>query len=227
MTVDIPLLTKGALVEFSPTLGLPIPKIISFQYNPMKISRQFNLGRKHQGEDKENTPHCVAQHEPKETFNLSLVIDATDSMDLGNPISRYTGVADRLAALELLIHPPHESILLGAVTDLLNISTAEPEENPLVPIVLFVWGLGKVLPVRIKSFSIEEQAFAGTLYPTRAQVNLGMLLLAEEDLEVYPKDHFGKEIAIACAKYNKEQKLVLSALRTVSGAVDFALDLAN
>jgi len=52
------------------------------------------------------------------------------------------------------------------------------------PLTLFVWGPTRVLPVRITSFSITEEAFDTLLNPTRAKVDLTMQVLSYYDLKV-------------------------------------------
>jgi hypothetical protein len=47
---------------------------------------------------------------------------------------------------------------------------------------LFVWGPKRVLPVRLTSFSITEQAFDPDLNPIRASVNLSLAVLSYQDL---------------------------------------------
>jgi hypothetical protein len=47
-----------------------------------------------------------------------------------------------------------------------------------VPDLIFAWGPGRVVPVRITSFSVEEQLYSSSLYPIRAKVTLGMKIMA-------------------------------------------------
>ena len=46
--------------------------------------------------------------------------------------------------------------------------------RPTVPVVLFVWGPGRILPVRVTSFAVDETLFAPSLYPLQATVTLGL-----------------------------------------------------
>lgn len=43
--------------------------------------------------------------------------------------------------------------------------------------VLFVWGPGRIFPVRVKDFQVEEQAYSPLLYPIRARVTVGLEVL--------------------------------------------------
>jgi hypothetical protein len=53
---------------------------------------------------------------------------------------------------------------------------------PEAPLTLFVWGLKRVVPVRIKTLTITEQAFDPALNPIRAKVTLAMDVLTYQDL---------------------------------------------
>lgn len=52
------------------------------------------------------------------------------------------------------------------------------------PLTLFVWGPQRVLPVRITSFSITEEAFDTQLNPTRAKIDLTLQVLSYFDLKI-------------------------------------------
>ena len=54
--------------------------------------------------------------------------------------------------------------------------------EPAAPLVLFVWGVKRVLPVQISSMSIAEDFFDGALNPLRAKVHLEMRVLNYYDL---------------------------------------------
>ncbi len=53
---------------------------------------------------------------------------------------------------------------------------------PEAPLTLFIWGIKRVLPVRLTDFSITEEAFDVNLNPIRAKVSLGMRVLSVDDL---------------------------------------------
>jgi hypothetical protein len=52
-----------------------------------------------------------------------------------------------------------------------------------LPVVLLVWGAPRVVPVRVSSLSITEEAFDQLLNPIRARVELGLEALSKKDLE--------------------------------------------
>jgi hypothetical protein len=50
------------------------------------------------------------------------------------------------------------------------------------PLILFVWGASRVLPIRITEFSVVEEAFDTNLNPIRAKISLGLRVLTTDDL---------------------------------------------
>src|SRR5260370_23261466 len=52
------------------------------------------------------------------------------------------------------------------------------------PMTLFVWGPQRVLPVRLSSFSVTEEAYDPLLNPIRAKVELSLSVLSYQDLSL-------------------------------------------
>jgi hypothetical protein len=50
------------------------------------------------------------------------------------------------------------------------------------PLTLLIWGIKRVLPVRLTSFTITEQAFDPGLNPIQAKVGLSLQVLTYDDL---------------------------------------------
>ena len=48
--------------------------------------------------------------------------------------------------------------------------------------ILFIWGLGSVLPVNIDSISITETEFSRWLMPTRATVSVSLTVIESENI---------------------------------------------
>lgn len=224
-----PKLLKGALIEFSSRFIGPIPNIIIFQYNPEKLTRSLNpwTPPAPEAEEGQETPPSQMSgitlsqpFDPGETFNLSLELDAADALETpeSHPVAVISGVADRIAAMEILLYPDREGSsllgdLVGAIGDALgggggNDTDAEPHYS--VPIVLFVWGPGRIVPVRLTSFSVDEEAFSTLLYPIRAKVTVGLKIITPEELAAYG-DSVAREIAEFSYKFTHTQKEVLAA----------------
>jgi hypothetical protein len=228
-----PLLIKGALIEFSERFIGPIPNIIIFQYNPESLTRTLSVYNPFQAD--EQTPGAPPKikvdsqpGDPPETFDLTLDLDASDELEKGDPIAVVTGVADRLAAMEMLLYPQEGSLLgelLGSVSAALGGGGPAAEAVPRgsVPIVLFVWGPGRIVPVRLTSFKVEEQAFSPILYPVHAKVTIGLQILTDKDLANF-EDSLSKDIAIAAFKFTRTQKQVLAAAN-LANAVESILGM--
>ena len=229
-----PKLLKGALVEFSERFIGPVPNVIVFQYNPETLTRtlepwqpprrQARTDEEEGGE--EHGPSTAQPEDPPESFSLDLELDAADALEetKNNPLTAVTGVADRIAAMEMLLYPSEQSLLGGlrgsesevqraAAEAPSDSSASEGEADTLprgsVPIVLFVWGPGRVVPVRLTSFQVQEQIYSPTLYPIQAKVSIGLRVLTPAELENH-WDTTNKELAIAAYAFTKKQKQALA-----------------
>jgi hypothetical protein len=240
-----PTILKGALIYFGAPMLIPVPNIIIFQYNPENLSRSLKPWQPPQRalsvDDNDNIRQAELTNEqrialsqpydPEESFSLGLILDATDALEHpeSHPVAFVSGVADRIAAIEMLMYPPGDGLLgglMGTISGSVSVSgggvsvgggldaLTEQLENKKVPIVLLFWGPGRIVPVRITSLSIEEQAFSPLLYPTRAKANIGIRVLDLNDLvEVSgdPADGATVEIAKACYLFTRGQKEILAA----------------
>jgi hypothetical protein len=208
-----PRLIKGALVEYQSQLLGPLPNIIAFQYNPEQVRRTLA----HRGTQSSQRSAGAAREDvlkvkgpPLETISLSVILDAADQ--LAEP-ERHAHVAvaglhPALAALELLLYPRTPQVLERRLMALAGTVEIAP---PDVPLVLFIWGLSRVLPVRLTSFSVTEQAFDPRLNPIHATVELSMEVLTYLDL---------KEGTVGFSAYNvtQVQKEALAGLNLVNTA---------
>jgi hypothetical protein len=236
-----PKLLKGALVEFSERFIGPVPNIILFQYNPERMTRTLSVysppvGAANQStaEGTGNTPANAQPEDPTETFSLPLELDATDDLEINNPVAVATGVADRLAALEMLLYPQESLVgdLVGSVSASLGmpglgnaLGGLQKVSRKTAPLVLFVWGPGRIVPVRLTSFSVEEIAYSPLLYPTQAKVSVGLRVLTATELESEAfKDVPGREIALYAYNFTRTQKRVLSAAN-ISNSVESILGM--
>jgi hypothetical protein len=213
-----PKLLKGALVEFSERFIGPIPNIIIFQYNPESLTRTLSVWNPQQSEATKTpgttgeTASTAQPADPTEEFTLSLELDATDALEEpgSHPVAVISGVADRIAAMEMLLYPQEDS-LLGDLLGAFGGSDDSVDEVPrgTVPVLMFVWGPGRIVPVRVTSFSVEEEAFSPILYPIRAKVSIGLKVLTTED---FPEPRtFSQDLAVAAFKFTRKQKQVLAA----------------
>ena len=215
-----PRLVKGALVALGePFLG-PIPNIIVFQYNPESFTRSltpWTPPAEEEGGESDVDP-TAQPFDPAESFDLTLELDATDALESGDPVAVLTGVADRIAALEVLLYPGDQSALGAALSGLFG-GGDEAVPRASVPVLLFIWGPGRIVPVRITSFSVEEQAFSPTLYPLRATVTLGLLVLTPEAFEKPGKTlTASEELAVTAYKFTMSQRELLARANLANSA---------
>jgi hypothetical protein len=195
---------KGALIEFMPTFLVPVPNVVVFQYNPETMQHRWNQAQAAGGANPgaaaaspRSNPLAV-RGLPGESFSFTLALDATDDVAEGNPIAVATGVYSRLAALEMLLYPVPAgggggllgSVSVGASAGGISAAAggaaaAAPTRTipqSQVPTVLFVWGPGRIVPVRVTSLNITEKLYDAFLSPTHAEAQIELKVLTPEEL---------------------------------------------
>lgn len=173
-----PKLAKGAIVGFD--LFNPVASVIIFQYNPSQVSRQVEA--RTAGSDSSPREALRLAGAPQETITLNeVVLDATDQLEQSDPIAADMGVYPQLSALEILLYPKSATVI--ANTALMMAGTIEIVQ-PMAPFTLFIWGVKRVLPVRLTGFSITEERFDPDLNPIAAKVNLSLQVLSTNDFSV-------------------------------------------
>jgi hypothetical protein len=231
-----PKLLKGALIQFSAPLLIPIPNLIVFQYNPETLARSMTPWAPPEKDDEGKIDDKILNklsqpYDPQEQFTLALEVDATDAMEApsSHPVEFATGVADRIAAMEMLLYPPGDSALGGLLNVSVNFSLSgglsfgsaaavDVVQRTEVPIVLFFWGPGRIVPVRLLNMSVDEQQFSPVLYPIKAKVSLTMKVLDSTAFDDREQTAIVK-IAKACYKFTRAQKEAL-ALANVANSVE-------
>src|SRR5262249_40701603 len=153
-----PRLLKGAIVGVDPLN--PSPSVVVFQYNPDTMTRRLEPRAVSAEGDRGEAFRLTGA--PKETITLSVEIDATDQLELAQPPAITVGIYPTLAALEMLVYPKSASVIANDVLSAIGTIEVIPETGPMT---LFVWGPQRVLPVRITSFSITEEAHDPMLNP--------------------------------------------------------------
>lgn len=224
-----PKLLKGAFVELGTGFIGPIPQVIIFQYNPATLSRTLQVDAALGTGSRRDSAGTVQPTPPAETLSLALELDATDALEEpeSHPIAVLSGVADRMAAIEMLLHPSESGAgLLGDLAGSLGLGglLPEPPERPTVPLTLFVWGPGKIVPVRINQFTVEEQEFSSLLYPIRAKINLSMKILQPGEFPAGVSHAVSREIAEFCYKFYRTQQKAL-AVANVANTVESILGM--
>jgi len=172
-----PRLIKGALIGVD--LFNPLASVVVFQYNPDTMTRRLEP-RTVGGEGEQGEAYRLAGP-PKETITLSVEIDATDQLEQGNPLAAATGISPTLSALEMMLYPKSALVIANQILAAVGTIEVLPATGPMI---LFVWGPTRVLPVRLTSVSITEDAYDTLLNPIRAKVELSLTVLSYNDLKI-------------------------------------------
>ena len=218
-----PKILRGAFVEYG--LSIP-PLFVVFQFNPVQLTRsrsqffsvpgsvqraEFEAAR-----EEERDPHYLSLRDyhrrfddlaelrdaqqvtsQPESINFEIRLDATDKLNEGDTITEQFGVAPQLATLELMVHPKEESLLGAALGSLLNSPGGFSfTKKPNPPMVLFIWGIKRVLPVNINSLNITETEFSTNLDTIRATASVNLTVI-EGTNPLYMYSKVAKEVSSA------------------------------
>jgi hypothetical protein len=195
-------LLKGALLSFTPTFLTPVPNAIVFQFNPETMTHTWSQpdrgGQAAVTPNRESGNPLAVPGMPGEEFQLTIVVDSNqdiaDQVPVGAQLAQVSGVYTRLAALEMLLHPisgDPVSQLLGqasaaisqAASGLTGSGCKTDVPDSTVPVVLFVWGLFRIVPVRVTGLTITEKLYDEELNPVNAEAQLQMRVLTPEELQ--------------------------------------------
>lgn len=187
-----PKILKGAFVEFG--ISVP-PLVVVFQFNPLTITRtraatpvtpatqRASRGAQSAGPLASiDSAASLVRFRKGQTLavqpqrvTLDVRLDATDKLNDGDGLTEQFGIAPQLATLEAMMLPKGQSLLGGAVSALLGASASkflclESVQDP--PVILWIWGRKKILPVNFLNMSIREDEFSTDLNPRRAVVTV-------------------------------------------------------
>lgn len=169
-----PRLLKGAIVAFRPPV--PIPNVIPFQFNPESLSRTIEARTAEGGSGAETFRLAGA---PTETIKVEATFDATDDLEAGDSVAAEHGLHPRLATLETLLYPQSATVIANSVLMHAGVIEILPMKSPFT---VFIWGRQRILPVRLASLNITEEAFDTNLNPIRAKVAMDFSVLSYSDL---------------------------------------------
>lgn len=212
-----PRLTKGAIIGVDPLN--PLASVIIFQYNPSQLSRQ--LQARSAGQDSARGEVLRLAGPPTETITISeLELDAADQLERSDPVAQEMGVYPQLSALEMLLYPKSAAVI--ANTALLLAGTIEVLQ-PEAPMTLFIWGVKRVLPVRITNFTINEVQHDPELNPIVANLNLSMNVLSYSDFSV---THPGYHLFLA-HQVVKEVMATVGSVGNISSSASASFDVTT
>lgn len=173
-----PRVVKAGLVLVDPK-SAQVRRVIALQYNPEKLTR--SLQAQGMGDQADRAEALRLRGPAIETFRLEAEIDAADQLEFPerHATTVESGIAPQLALLEGLVNPAAADLLASRALAAAGTLEIAPMESPLV---LFVWGTNRIVPVRVTDFSIVEEAFDPLLNPINATVTLSLRSLSVDDL---------------------------------------------
>jgi hypothetical protein len=193
---------KGALVEFMPTfLPFPTPNVIIFQYNPETMTHTWSQPEAAGSAGTETSNPLAVQGNPGEEFSFTIEMDSNDDIANANgasaALAEATGLYSRLAALEMLLYPTGTTNpLMGAVTAAISSALGGSSAGPtrtvpqsVMPVTLFIWGPGRIVPVRITGLTITEKLYDSALNPVHAEAQLKLRVLTPAELVAASSDN--------------------------------------
>ncbi len=232
---------RGAFVELMPTFLVPIPNIIIFQYNPETITHSWTPAQRATaaaGRSGAKPNPLAVMGNPGESFSFTLAMDATDMLADGSPVAKgiatASGIYTRIAALEMLLYPSAGggdligslSVSIGSGGISFGGAAAGVKRRippAILPTVLFVWGPGRILPVRVRSLTITEKLYDETLlHPTHAEAQIGLDVLTPEELNAVTGT-FG-ELAKGAYAYSQALRQAL-AIANLANSVESAIGM--
>lgn len=172
-----PRLQKGAIIGLDPFN--PLASVVVFQYNPDTMTRTLTVEGAGAEGGAVSGDALRIKKPPRENIGVKIVLDATDQLEKADPIATSLGIHPQLAALEMLLYPKSVQVITNYALQAAGMIEVVPPESWLT---LFIWGIKRVVPVKLTSFSITETEFDPSLNPIRADVSLGMDVLNYSDL---------------------------------------------
>ncbi len=163
-------LVKAGFVLLDGATGV-VQKVIVFQYNPETLVRRLEAASPSSasnagtglGISKAGGAVPTAAPAPTETVSFTIALDAADKLQIGDPVTLQNGLLPMISALELLLYAAPASL------------------------IVWVSGNKRILPVRITSLVVNEQAFDPALNPIRAEVSVSLQVLKDADLAANPR----------------------------------------
>lgn len=196
--------TRGLLVEYTATLP---PLILPFEFNPKSIDRIRSTNIKTdcapgtQGGYDFTLPTDIprvaqgVRVEP-EIINITILLDATDRMNSGDPVATRLGVSPELDTLRTMVEPRARGPAGAQLLANLGLGARRAfQSDESASVFLFVWD-PHVLPVFLTSVQVQEIAHLPSLAPYRAEATLVMRLI-ESDNPFYRTERLRQRLSAA------------------------------
>ena len=194
-------LLKGALVSFTPTFLVPMPNVTVFQYNPENLTHTWTQpdGRRPTARRAgSRQPAGGAGHAGRGVLadgHVDSNQDIADGAPVSAQLAQVSGVYTRLPRWRCCSTRStgrRESRLLGQASAALGPGRASAASRPSpssVPVVLFVWGPLRIVPVRVTGLTITEKLYDALLNPIHAEAQLALRVLTPAELKAAAADN--------------------------------------
>ena len=178
-------LTHGVLIEYA--LSLP-PLALVFEFNPKTLSRTrtVTVQTGHAPGTRGGYDFVLPTETPRasqgvtvqpESFTLTILLDATDRMDQGDPIAAELGIQPELDTLRRMLEPKSQAPAgVQLLASLGQGGERGHSHDESASVLLFVWGL-HILPVFLTTVRVEEKAHLPSLFPYRAEATLTLQVI--------------------------------------------------
>src|SRR5207237_101645 len=124
-------------------------------------------------------------------------------------------VSPTLSALEMMLYPKSATVIANLAMSTAGMVEILPASGPMI---LFVWGPTRVLPVSLSGMTITEQAYDRLLNPIQAKVDLSLNVLSYNDLKPGSVGH-GLFLAHQIAKEVMATTNVFNSVADLGGAL--------
>lgn len=180
---------RGILIEYALT---PQPLVLPFNFNPSTITRTRSVTVKTGGTPgarggygftrPDETPRASQGVTVNaESFSFTILLDASDRMNLKDPIATTMGIQPEIDVIRTMLEPKVQS-----QQGLQDLDIAGEKEKPafsrqeIASVLLFKWGV-QVLPVFMTSAEIETKAHLHNLFPYRAEATLTLQVIETDN----------------------------------------------
>ena len=191
---------RGAFIQYNNSFPLPVPNLILFQYNPETMTHTWTPaqagGSNSAGQSPSNPLAVIGP--PEEAFSFDLVMDSNDTIADNNPVvaqlaesQRRLSAAGRardasLSGCRRGRRPGRRGLLRHQRNR--QAPWATPSSTPCrtgnLPVVFFIWGPGRIAPVRVETLTITETLYDSlTLNPVHASAQIGLKVLTAPELQ--------------------------------------------
>jgi len=188
--LSAPRVQRGTLFEYGLSTGL---LMLDFEFNPSSITRSRSVSVKKAGlagtrggydfmtpmEAMRAAQGMVAE---PESLEMTILLDATDRMNAGDPIASTMGIQPELDVIRSMLEP--KSTQPDGAQTLTALGKGNERSFPnyqAMSVLIFKWGLAQILPVFMTRAQIKAQQFLPTLIPYRAEVSLSLQVIESKN----------------------------------------------